>query len=193
MAPRSQRGYRAEQACAKASERAQRSNNARRVDPKLRADVDFFTLVFNGAPSRLQARWLSSMRASVCMFMPPKLTVVIYRRTCASQKSRRKRYLCGRDRRGQIPNRRPINEIPSHIEDRKQVGNWEDDTVIGAAHKQVIVTLVDGKSGFAVKAKVLNKSADLVGRAIEAKLKSLNSLVKTLTVDNGKFRDEHLN
>jgi len=31
---RGQRGYRAEQACAKASERTQHSRNARRVDPK---------------------------------------------------------------------------------------------------------------------------------------------------------------
>jgi IS30 family transposase len=38
---RGQRGYRAEQACAKASERAQRSHNDRRVDSKVWADVDF--------------------------------------------------------------------------------------------------------------------------------------------------------
>jgi len=35
-------------------------------------------------------------------------------------------------------------------------------------------------------AKVLNKSADLVGRAIQAKLKPLNLRGKALTVDNGK-------
>jgi IS30 family transposase len=39
---RGQRGYRAEQACAKASERAQRSRNARRVDSKVWSDVDFY-------------------------------------------------------------------------------------------------------------------------------------------------------
>lgn len=39
---RGQRGYRAEQACAKASERAQRSRNARRVDHKVWSDVDFY-------------------------------------------------------------------------------------------------------------------------------------------------------
>jgi IS30 family transposase len=103
-----------------------------------------------------------------------------------SQKPQRKRHLCGRDRRGQIPNSRPISERPSHIEDRKQVGHWEVDTVIGAAHKQAIVTLVERKSGFALFAKVPTKSADLVCRAIEAKLKSLNARVKTMTVDNGK-------
>ena len=55
------------------------------------------------------------------------------------------------------------------------MGHWEGDTVIGAAHKQAIVTLVERKSGFALLAKVSNKTADLVGRAIEAKLMPLNS------------------
>jgi IS30 family transposase len=36
-----------------------------------------------------------------------------------SQKPWRKRDLCGRDSRSQIPNRRPISDRPSHIEDRK--------------------------------------------------------------------------
>lgn len=71
------------------------------------------------------------------------------------------------------------------------MGHWEGDTVIGSAHKQAIVTLVERTSGFAVMAKVLNKSADLVGQAIEAKLKPLNSLVKALTVDNGKEFADH--
>ena len=40
-------------------------------------------------------------------------------------------------------------------------------------------------------AKVSNKSADLVGRAIEVKLLPLKSRVKTLTVDNGKEFADH--
>jgi transposase, IS30 family len=36
------RGYRAEQACRKTSDRAQHSRNARRVDPKVWAKVDFY-------------------------------------------------------------------------------------------------------------------------------------------------------
>ncbi len=71
------------------------------------------------------------------------------------------------------------------------MGHWEGHTIIGAAHKQAIVTLVERKSGFAVLAKVPNKSADLVSWAIEAKLKPLNSRVKTLTVDNGKEFADH--
>nr|WP_232726008.1 hypothetical protein [Polynucleobacter brandtiae] len=65
------------------------------------------------------------------------------------QKKRKKRYASGRDRRGQIVGRRPISERPQHIEARSQIGHWEGDTVIGAAHKQAIVTLVERKSGYA--------------------------------------------
>ena len=57
---------------------------------------------------------------------------------------------------------RPISERPQHIEARSQIVHWEGDTVIGAAHKQAIVTLVERKSGYALIAKVSNKTSDLV-------------------------------
>jgi IS30 family transposase len=184
------RGYRAEQACFKASERAQRSRNARRLDPKVWADVDFY----------LGIQWSTEQIAGKVAVSHESVYLHVYaNKACGgdlqthlrSQNPRRKRHLCERDRRGQIPNHRPISKRPSHIEDRKQVGHWEGDTVIGAALKQAIVTLVERKSGFAVLAKVLNKFADLVGQAIDAKLKPLNARMKTLTVDNGKEFADH--
>jgi len=66
------------------------------------------------------------------------------------------------------------------------VGHWECDTVIGAKHKQAIVKVVERKSGFAVMAKVSNKTADLVGSAIIDALTPFEARVKTLTYDNGK-------
>jgi IS30 family transposase len=57
---------------------------------------------------------------------------------------------------------------------RLQVGHWECDTVIGAAHKQAIVTVAERKSGYAVMAKVLNKTSDLLGSAI---IKALSRLM----------------
>jgi IS30 family transposase len=80
------------------------------------------------------------------------------------QKQKRKRYASGRDRMGQIPNRRPLSERPSHIDKRLQMGHWECDIVIGANHKQAIVTVVGRKSGYAVMAKVSNKTSDSVAR-----------------------------
>ena len=95
---------------------------------------------------------------------------------------RDRRYASGQDRRGQIPDRRPLRDRPSHIEARKQVGHWECDTVIGANHKWAIVTMVERKSGYAVMAKVTNKTSALVSSAIVDKLRPLAARVKTLTV-----------
>lgn len=184
------RGYRAEQACNKASERAQHCRNARRVDPKVWADVSFY-LGLQWSPEQIADKVGISHESVYLHVYADKAAGGNLHKNLRSQKPRRKRHLCGRDRRGQIPNRRPISERPSHIENRKQVGHWEGDTVIGAAHKQAIVTLVERKSGFAVLAKVSNKTADLVGRAIEEKLKPFGSRVKTLTVDNGKEFADH--
>jgi IS30 family transposase len=170
---RSQCGYSAEQACSKASERAQRSSNASRVVHKVWSDVSFL----HGL------QWSTEQITAMVEVSHWSVYLHVYANKGAGgdlhthlriQKPRRKRHLCGRDRRGQIPNR-PISDQPSHIEDRKQVGLWEGDTVIGAAHKQVIVTLLERKSCFALLAKVSNKTVDLVGRAIQAKLMPLAS------------------
>jgi len=66
------------------------------------------------------------------------------------------------------------------------VGHWECDTVIGANHKGAVVTMVERKSGYAVMAKVTNKTSALVSSAIVDKLRPLAARVKTLTFDNGK-------
>ena len=184
------RGYRAEQACSKASERAKKSRNARRVDAKVWADVSFY-LGLQWSPEQIASKLEVSHESVYLHVYANKAAGGQLHKNLRSQKPRRKRHLSGRDRRGQIPNRRPISERPEHIEQRRQVGHWEGDTVIGAAHKQAIVTLVERKSGFAVLAKVSNKTTDLVRRAIEIKLKPLCSRVKALTVDNGKEFADH--
>ena len=66
------------------------------------------------------------------------------------------------------------------------MGHWECDTVIGASHKGAVVTMVERNSGYAVMAKVSNKTCELVGSAIVVKLQPLAARVKTLTFDNGK-------
>jgi len=53
------------------------------------------------------------------------------------------------------------------------------------------VTLVEPKSGYAVLAKVKNKTSDLVSQAIISKLNSVTPLVKILTFDNGNEFAEH--
>ena len=63
--------------------------------------------------------------------------------------------------------------------------------MIGAGHKQAIVTLVERKSGFAVLAHVTRKTADLVSQAIITSLTPLAQRVRTVTYDNGKEFADH--
>jgi transposase, IS30 family len=67
-------------------------------------------------------------------------------KSLSCQRKRRKRYACGRDRRGQILWRKPISERPRHIEERRQIGHWEGDTLIGTRHKPAIVSWLIGTS-----------------------------------------------
>ncbi|BDX21832.1 IS30 family transposase [Polynucleobacter sp. TUM22923] len=184
------RGYRPRQACLLAEERSLGSRNATQITP---ADWD-------QTVEYLQDQWSPEQIADVVGISHETIYRHVYADKAAGgtlyqqlrcQKKRKKRYASGRDRRGQIVGRRPISERPEHIEARSQVGHWEGDTVIGAAHKQAIVTLVERKSGYAVLAKVPNKTSTLVGNAIIEGLAPYQAKVKTLTYDNGKEFAEH--
>jgi IS30 family transposase len=181
------KGYRPKQACLLAEERSLGSRNAVHINPK---DWDI-------AVTCLHKKW-SPEQIVDQVGIPIFLHVYADKAAGGSvweqlrcQKKRKKRYASGRDRRGQIVGRRPIGERPEHIEARSQIGHWEGDTVIGAAHKQAIVTLVERKSGYALIAKVSNKTSDLVSQAIITQLNPVTPLVKTLTFDNGKEFAEH--
>jgi len=184
------RGYRPRQACLLAEERSLGSRNA---TPITASD-------WGKAVDCLLAQWSPVQIANQVGISHETIYRHVYADKAAGgnlyqqlrcQKKRKKRYASGRDRRGQIVGRRPISERPAHIETRSQVGHWEGDAVIGAAHKQAVVTLVERKSGYAVIAKVINKTADLVSSAIISKLSPMAPLVKTITFDNGKEFAEH--
>ena len=184
------RGYRPRQACVLAENRALNSRNARQI-----TDADWLCV-----KSYLREQWSPEQIASEVSMSHE----TIYRRVYADkaiggdlykslrcQRKRRKRYAGGRDRRGQILGRRPICERPRHIEERLQIGHWEGDTLIGKSHKHAIVSLVERKSGYAVLAKVENKTADLVSTAIIKRLMPISERVQTLTYDNGKEFANH--
>jgi IS30 family transposase len=179
------RGYRAKQASELACKRAESSRNASKLAPWLKEQAGEL-LRLQWSPEQIAGKLPVSHESLYLHVYADKAHGGTLWKNLRCQKQMRKRYASGRDRRGQIPNRRPLSERAAHIEGRKQVGHWECDTVIGANHKQAIVTVVERKSGYAVIAKVSNKTADLVGAAIIKALKPYQARVKTLTYDNGK-------
>lgn len=84
-----------------------------------------------------------------------------------------------------IPNRKPISERPQVVSDKKRIGDWECDTVIGKDRKSALVTVVERKSLFTVMCVVKRKTAEQVSDAMIKILKPHQDKVKTLTFDNG--------
>jgi len=179
------RGYRPKQACEMSTHRSQNSRNASTVASWVKDEANAMLRV-QWSPEQIASKLPISHETVYQHVYADKAQGGALWKNLRCQKQKRKRYAGGRDRRGQIPNRRPLSERPLQIEARKQVGHWECDTVIGANHKGAVVTMVERKSGYGVIAKVTNKTSELVSSAIVDKLKPMAVRVKTLTFDNGK-------
>jgi len=106
------------------------------------------------------------------------------------QKKRRKR-IGDYDRRGKIPNQVSIEDRPEIVEQRKRIGDWEADTIIGAGKQGAIVTLVERKSRFTLLKQVARRTAAVVEDAIIDLLQPYQMATHTITFDNGKEFANH--
>ena len=102
----------------------------------------------------------------------------------------RKRY-GHNDRRGQIQNRRCIDERPAIVETRSRIGDWEGDTIIGKGRKSALLTLVERKSLYTEIIKLKSRNALELAQRLTQAMKKLKPKIKTITFDNGKEFSEH--
>jgi IS30 family transposase len=85
-----------------------------------------------------------------------------------------------------IKNRTCIENRPEYIEERKEIGHWEGDLIIGVKHGSAIGTLVERKTRFTYIVKLANKRSNTVTLAFSKALNTLDdNWRKTLTYDNG--------
>jgi IS30 family transposase len=89
-------------------------------------------------------------------------------------------------RRGQIKDRLSIEARPAIVQSRRRFGDWEVDTIIGAQHKEAIVSVVERKSKPCFLKKVTRKSSDAVEQALTELLQPVRERCHTITSDNGK-------
>lgn len=82
-----------------------------------------------------------------------------------------------------MPNCRSIEGRPSVVDERKRIGDWEADTIIGQNHQQAILSLVERKSKLCLLKKVERNTAEAVERAINELLCPLAEKVKTITTE----------
>jgi len=109
-------------------------------------------------------------------------------------KKHRKRYAT-KERRGRLAGKRHITERPRVVEERRQVGHWEVDTVHGSG-RDSIATLVERVSGYSLIGKLPNVTATGLNRRMLKLLRrpkrKLRLIFKTFTADNGTEFQSHL-
>ena len=88
--------------------------------------------------------------------------------------------------RGLIPGRVDIAERPAIAAEKRRIGDWEGDAIIGRGPKGAILTHVDRKSEYAKLAILPDKSAASVQKACDASLLPIAHKIETITYDNGK-------
>lgn len=114
----------------------------------------------------------------------------LYKYLRHKNKSYRKRYGSS-DKRGEIPNKRSIEDRPSIVEEKNRIGDWEIDLIIGKNHKQALVTIVDRKSKFTLIQKISSKKSEEVKAALISMMESVKGNILTITSDNGKEFTKH--
>jgi len=189
---RGQRGYRPKQADELAQHRKEQRVTAR-ISPETWAQVEALVRQ-EWSPEQIAGRLALEKQPTVSheriyqhIYQDKAQGGDLYRHL-RCQKQRRKRY-GSYDRRGQLKDRRSIEERPAVVDAKKRLGDWEGDTLIGRNHQRAIVSLVERQSQFVCLAPVERNTAAQVAAAITAQLQSLR--VKTITTDNGREFAHH--
>ena len=108
-----------------------------------------------------------------------------------ARKTRRPRAR-GRDRRGQIPNIRPIADRPTDVASRTVPGHWEGDRLKGTRTGSAVGTLVERTTRLVLLARMDGTDAASAYRGFTKTLRHVPApLRKTLTYNQGKEMAEH--
>ncbi len=98
----------------------------------------------------------------------------------------------GKDRRGQIPDLRPISERPQEVQDRLIPGHWEGDLIKGKGNKSAVGTLVERTSRYVILVQLDNATSPVVtGGFVREMTPVPEHLRRTLTYDRGREMTNH--
>lgn len=114
----------------------------------------------------------------------------LYKYLRGSNKKKRKRY-GSKDKRGQIKNRRWIDERPDIVDKKVRIGDFELDTIVGKGRNGYLITAVERKSKLTLIAKSRTKQADVTAHKLIRLLEPFKEHLHTLTSDNGKEFARH--
>jgi transposase, IS30 family len=188
---RGKKGYRPNQAHEKAL--ARRSHGHARISPKTWAWVES-RVREEWSPEQIAGRLKAEKAEPVSVewiyqhILKDKRTGGTLYRHLRCQKRYRKRF-GGRDSRGILPNRRSIDQRPALANQRRRLGDWEADTMVGHGSRAGLLTLVDRKSRLTRMARLTRRTAKAVDRQTVRLLRE--DPAHSITSDNGKEFARH--
>lgn len=97
-----------------------------------------------------------------------------------SPKIRRKRYR-SKDSRGRVAAKRHISERPELVNERKEFGHWEIDTVIGHGSKHCLVTMVERQSRYTLIGQLDDRTTESLNTRVGWLIKETGLPFKTIT------------
>ena len=190
------KGYRPKQAQEKAKDRENYKNKSRRLN-EINSSYIEEKIKLYWSPEQISGRMsldgievVSHETIYQYLLQDKENNGELYKYLRHQNKRYRKRY--GRvDKRGQIPNKRSIEDREAIVEEKSRIGDFEIDLVIGKHHKHALVTVVDRKSKFTLIQKVSSKKALEVGEALITMMRPIIDKIHTITADNGKEFAKH--
>jgi len=114
----------------------------------------------------------------------------LYKHLRHQHKKYRKRYGSPKHQ-GPIKHRRFIDDRPAIVDEKKRIGDWEVDTIIGKNHKQAILSMVERVSKYTLLKKLAIKTSEATKVAMTQALGNLADRVHTITSDNGAEFAKH--
>ena len=190
------KGYRPKQAEEMAKDREKRKPKSKRLNEKNTGYIKEKIKLY-WSPEQISGRMVLDGFGSIShetiyqyLLEDKKDGGELYKYLRHKNKPYRKRYGSS-DKRGEIPNKRSIEDRPSIVEEKNRIGDWEIDLIIGKNHKQALVTVVDRKSNFTLIQKVSSKKSEEVKNALISMMEIVKDNTLTITADNGKEFAKH--
>lgn len=184
--------YRPSKAQERTNGRRRRTRRARHHDPGVYEAVECLLRDEQWSPEQI-ANWLAIHDIARISHM------TIYRHVHADSRQggtlramlrqagkRRRKRTFGEERRGRLQNKPMIDTRPGVIEERREPGHWEGDTVVGTTgERDCLLTLVERSTGLALVAKLPHRTTLAVNRAACRLIRESGLPFHTITWDNG--------
>ena len=138
------------------------------------------------APTLLEDLTISHTTIYRWIWSDPQRTALFRPFLRIARKPRRKPY--GKpSRQGQILGKRSIDERPQEANERRRIGDWEGDTIVGKGRKGYLLTCVDRASRYLMARKVKTCAAEPVAERLQQTIRKLPASKRhSLTLDNGR-------